>query len=71
MAHRYLLEHPDVVEAEEVAIILGLSERDPVLGRFLAEGAAVQRFAVGDDAVEIEDDGGEWHVVSLTGKSDV
>ena len=53
---RERLEHADVVEAEIARVVLAFGEGDVLLGEDLLIGAAVERFAVRDDAVEVEDD---------------
>ncbi len=50
------LEHADVVVAEIARRVLLRRQLEPVLGERLLEGAEVQRLAVGDHAVEVEDD---------------
>ena len=47
---------PDIVESEVAVVVLAFGERDAAFGEHVAEGAEVQRLAVGDHAVEVEHD---------------
>ena len=53
-----------VVESDEVGEVLGVGESDAEPLGDVQEGAVVEGFGVGDDAVEVEDDGFD-HVGSL------
>ena len=50
-------KHPDIVVAEIGGVVLLLGERDARLLQDVPERRAMQRLAVGDDAIEVEDDG--------------
>ena len=54
---RQRLEHADVVVAEVAREVFVARQRDAFLGQRLLKRLQVQRLAVGDDAVEVEDDG--------------
>src|SRR5262249_42208889 len=58
----YGLEHADIVVAEIARVIALLGEIDTNGGEHVTERAEVQRFAVGNHAVEVEDDGSKGHV---------
>src|SRR6185295_11348316 len=49
-------ERADVVVAEITGEVVLAREHDPFFGQCLLKGFEVQRLAVGDDPVEIEDD---------------
>ena len=48
-------EHADIVEAEIPIVVVALRERHALGREHVAKRLKVQRLAVGDDAVEIED----------------
>ena len=53
---RQRLEHPDIVVAEVAREVLVALEHDPFLGERLLIRLQVQRLAVGNHAIEIEND---------------
>ena len=58
-------ERADIVVAEVPAVVVGFGERDGLLRQDVTQGAEMQRLGVGDDAVEIENDGADHQAFSL------
>ena len=52
-------KHADVVVPEVSRVVVVFAELDAFRRQHVAEGGEVQRFAVGDHAVEVEDDGSD------------
>ena len=47
----------DIVVSEIAGVIIAFGEREPFLSEDVAKCAEVERLAVGENAVEVEDDG--------------
>src|SRR5690349_13542324 len=56
-------EDAAVVESKIPVVVGALREVDPLSCKHVTERPEVQRLAVGNDAVEVEDDGAEGHYV--------
>ena len=52
----------DIVVSEIARVVVGLGQRDAFCGEHVAEGAEMQRLAVRDHAVEVEDDRAQHQV---------
>ena len=60
------LERAGIVEPEIPRVVVALGQCQPLFGKDLTEALEVQRLAVGDDAVEVEDDAAERHGLSFS-----
>jgi len=58
-------ESADIVVSEVPAVIVCFAERDGLLRQDVTQGAEMQRLGVGDDPVEIENDGADHQPFSL------
>src|SRR5439155_12155419 len=56
------LKHADVVVPQVPRVVIRLAQFDVFFGEDVLKGAQVQRLAVRQDAVEVEDDGSKWHL---------
>ena len=62
---RNCAEGADVVVSEVSSVVVGFGEHDGLLSQDVTQGTEMQRFGIGDDAVEIEDDGADHQAFSL------
>ena len=56
-------ERTGIVESEKLRVVVVLGQRDAFARKHALEGAEMQRLAVREDAVEVEDDRSKRHYV--------